>query len=268
MMSQPMDQIIDLTRYPIDQLDVERGQELVATCREALENRALCALPGFVFPVVVEKMVDEASVLLPLAVRYDKPRTAYDDDGKTWPEDHPRRVAHPCRYHQALNYQIPNDSLIRQLYLWEPLSEFLRQALCYDRIYRSACPHLALTVQLSGNSDTNGWHFDGTDAVFPLLLQAPLAGGQFEYAPYVRSETGQNYEGVKRVFEQPENFALRPAIAPGAFALFKGDLSLHRVTRVEGDRRRIIALFSYDRKPGTVFPQSYIDELHRQLPRL
>ena len=31
--------------------------------------------------------------------------------------------------------------------------------------------------------DEHGWHFDGADAVVTLMLQAPLAGGQFEYVP-------------------------------------------------------------------------------------
>ena len=55
--------------------------------------------------------------------------------------------------------------------------------------------------------------------------------------------------------------ARRPALAPGSFTLFKGDLSLHRVSEIEGEHRRIIALFSYDRRPDQVFEQSYIEEL-------
>jgi len=46
------------------------------------------------------------------------------------------------------------------------------------------------------------------------------------------------------------------------------DLSLHRVRPVVGERKRkrIVALFSYDRDPGMVFDQSYVDELHDSMP--
>ncbi|NNF77988.1 MAG: hypothetical protein HKN05_08160 [Rhizobiales bacterium] len=45
-----------------------------------------------------------------------------------------------------------------------------------------------------------------------------------------------------------------------------GDLSVHRVIPVKGDRKRIVALFSYDRAPGMTFAQSYIEELQSRLP--
>ena len=257
-----MHQIVDLERYPIDQLDSPRGASLVDSCRAALDDNALCALPGFVFPTVVAKMARQAEALLATSYRYDAPRMAYYPDGKEWPSDHPRAIEHSCRYHQALNYQIPNDSLVRTVYLWPQLSEFVRLVLGYETLFRSDCPHLALTVQFAGDGDQNGWHFDGNDAVFSLLLQEPSAGGAFEYAPYIRSSSEENYEAVARVVADPDTHAVRPPISAGTFTLFKGDLSLHRVAPVAGDRRRIIALFSYDREPGQVFPQYYIEELH------
>lgn len=44
------------------------------------------------------------------------------------------------------------------------------------------------------------------------------------------------------------------------------DLTLHRVSPVIGSRKRIVALFCYDRNPGMVFEQSYIDELLESMP--
>ena len=254
--------IVDLARYPVDAPDTKKARALVDICRATLEDEALCALPGFVHPEIVEQMVRETEVIAPEAFRNDKPRIAYEYSDEGWPNGHPRTVAHPNRYHQLLNYQIPNDSLVRQLYLWEPLCQFLRQVLGYETLYRSACPHLALTVQLGGPGDCNGWHFDGNDAVFSLLLQQPVLGGSFEYVPNLRSEADENYMAVAEVFADPEGRVQRPEIAPGTFTLFKGDLSLHHVTEIEdAQKRRIIALFSYDRTPNQVYQQQYIEEL-------
>ena len=51
----------------------------------------------------------------------------------------------------------------------------------------------------------------------------------------------------------------RPELRPGTLSLFRGQRSLHHVTRVAGARPRLIALFSYDRRPGMWFP----DEVRR-----
>ena len=41
-------------------------------------------------------------------------------------------------------------------------------------------------------------------------------------------------------------------MTPGTLMLFEGRWSLHRVTPVEGDTTRHVALFGYDTKPGTM----------------
>ena len=43
-------------------------------------------------------------------------------------------------------------------------------------------------------------------------------------------------------------------LAPGTLALFRGTRSLHRVSPVVAEPTRLIALLSFDREPGMVFP--------------
>ena len=52
--------------------------------------------------------------------------------------------------------------------------------------------------------DELGWHFDGADFVVTLLLQAPEAGGAFEFAPMLRSEDDRNDEGVRALLAGDE----------------------------------------------------------------
>ncbi|MEM7223155.1 MAG: hypothetical protein AAF495_09270 [Pseudomonadota bacterium] len=264
MTQEALAEIVDLERYPIDRLDEPAARDLVARCQEALAQEALCALPDFVRAEALAAMVAEAERLAPRAYRYDRPRIAYNADPSGWPADHPRSVLHPCRYNQVLNHDIPNDSPLRRLYLSPLLGAFLRRVLGFETLYISACPHLSLTLQFGGPGDCNGWHFDGNDVVFSLLLQAPERGGAFEVAPYIRSAREENYLAVEAVFADPVTNAQQPPLAPGTFTVFKGDLSLHRVSEIEGTRRRIIALFSYDRRPDQVFDQSYIEVLRSQ----
>ncbi len=263
-----IEQIIDLESYPIDRPEHAEYRVLLERGRESLEQSALFALPQFLRPEIVPRMAAELEQLLPRSTRYECPRNAYTyvETDNDWPREHPRNLMHPCAYNQVLNFQIPNDSALRQVYYWQPLTDFLRILCGYDSFHRSDCPHLALSAKIAGAGDTDGWHYDSNDVVFSLLLQAPEAGGRFEYAPFIRSETEENYEAVASLYRDPRRHARRPSMAPGDLTVFKGDLSMHRVTPVEGERRRIVALFCYDRNPGTTFDQWYIEELEQGLP--
>ena len=260
--------IIDLDRYPIDQPGTEAYRRLLEDGRRALEGAALFSMTRFVRPAAIDTMAHELQARVPESVRYDRQRSAYvygEGDSGLVP-DHPRAQKHLCRYHQVLNYQIGNDSPLRRIYYYQPLTDFLRELCGFQRFYRSDCPHLALTSKIAGEGDTDGWHFDTNDVVFSLLLQEPEAGGEFEYAPFLRSKDDENYAGVARVVADPQNEARRPAMGLGDFNVFMGDLSLHRVTPVCGGRNRIVALFCYDQRPGQVFDQAYIEELKGYLP--
>lgn len=264
----PVEQIIDLERYPLDRPQHPDYEPLLTRGRDALERDALFAMPGFLRPGLASRLAAEIEALLPQSTRYQRPRNAYTyvESEDPWPPGHPRRCDHACAYHQVLNYQIRNDSLLRRVYYWQPLAEFLRRLCGYESFYRSDCPHLALSAKIAGAGDTDGWHYDSNDVVFSLLLQAPAGGGVFEYAPFIRSETRENYDAVAELFADPARLARRPPLAVGGLTVFKGDLSMHRVTPVEGPTRRIVALFCYDREAGTTFDQDYIDELKQGLP--
>ncbi len=268
--SLPVEKIIDLESYPIDRPDLPQYHDLLERGRAALERCALFSMPHFLRADIVPSMAAELEQLLPLSTRYERPRNAYTyvETENDWPLEHPRNLMHSCAYNQVLNFQIPNNSPLRQVYYWQPLAEFLRILCGYDSFYRSDCPHLALSAKIAGPGDTDGWHYDSNDVVFSLLLQVPEAGGQFEYAPFIRSETDENYAEVTALYQDPLRHGQRPAMASGDLTVFKGDLSMHRVTPVEGERRRIVALFCYDRNPGTTFDQGYIEELEQGLPGL
>ena len=143
-----IEQIIDLDRYPIDRPDAAAYQALLDRGRAALERAALFAMPRFLRAEVVPRMAAELEALLPLSTRYQRPRNAYTlvETENDWPSEHPRNLMHSCAYNQVLNFQIPNNSALRQVYYWQPLAEFLRILCGYDSFYRSDCPHLALSA--------------------------------------------------------------------------------------------------------------------------
>jgi hypothetical protein len=271
--AQDMNKLIDLDRYPIDRLNNKPGQLLVAQCRSDLEDSAAAILPSFVRQSAILKMAKEAESLVQIAHRYDGDRAPfYDvDDNERLDDDslesRVRSARHPNRYCQILNYQIPNSSDLRAIYLWPPLTEFIRQVLNVEHLFQSQCPHLALTMKVAYEGDTDGWHYDPNDGVITLVLQTPDNGGEFEYAPDVRNQNDQNYAGVDRLYKSPDVEAIRPTLEPGTFTFFNGRYSMHRVRPVGLTRQpRIVSIFSFDQRPDHFFRQSYIDKL-RSFPQ-
>ena len=192
--TEEMNKLIDLDRYPIDRLDNKAGQLLVAQCRSDLDDCAAAMLPKFVRQAAITKMAEEAKSLVQVAHRYDGDRvTFYEEDDKRCSDDGSlksavRSTRHPNRYCQILNYQIPNHSDLRAIYLWPPLAEFIRQVLNVEQLFLSQCPHLALTMKVAYEGDTDGWHYDPNDGVITLVLQTADNGGEFEYAPNIRQQ--------------------------------------------------------------------------------
>lgn len=269
MKFESVDEIIDLDRYPLHRPESAAAEALLYEGRAALASDALFSLPGFVRPEATTFMAAELEARLPWATRLEAMNSSYGSyggGGNDWPAGHPRTAKHPFRYHQVLNYQIPNNSPLRKVYCWEPLREFLRQLMGYETFHRSECPHLALTSKLAGEGDTDGWHFDGNDVVFSVLLREPEQGGLFEYVPNVRTDTDENYDTVAAVFAGKRDRVRVAKLAVGDLNVFQGNQTIHRVSPVQGGRKRIVGLFSYDRQPGTNFGEAYISKLRQRTP--
>lgn len=260
--------VVDLGRYPIADLDAPAGRALVERCRADLRENAICVLRGFVQQAAVERLMQDAAPALKYGHHISEPRGAYEaDEGTDWPDDHPRRMQHPCSYRQVFSYHLRNDGMLRKLFHAEPLTEFVRVALERKTLHPAACPSLGLTLHSANEGDGNGWHFDPNDGVVTLMLQRSDSGGDFEYAPYIRDDEQQNYDRVAALFADPDTHARRVAITPGDFVLFNGRYSVHRVAAIGPTAKpRVMAIFSYHHSPGYCFSQSYIDHV-RSFPQ-
>jgi hypothetical protein len=260
--------LVDVERYPIHDLASSAGQNLVTQCRQDLAAQALCSLPGFLRHEAIQKLVDEARPLIPDAVYADTMRTIFFEraEGAGYPADHPRNMEFRNRYARIVNHQFTNEGLSRALFLWPAVTQFVRQVFGAETMFPTQCPHLALTMKIEGEGDTDSWHYDGNDGVVSLLLQLPDEGGLFEYAPYIRSHEDDNIDGVRSVLNDPAHHAVRPPLEPGTLVFFNGDLSLHRVTPVgKTTKPRMILLLSFDRTPNFVFPNRAAERI-RALP--
>ena len=82
-----VNQLIDLDRYPIDQLESGAGRDLIEICHSNLATQTIALLPGFIRPRVIAEMAEEAQDLIHQAHRYDQPRAAFYE--------------HPNHHHRA-----------------------------------------------------------------------------------------------------------------------------------------------------------------------
>ena len=239
--------IVDLDRYPIDDLGSAAGSDLVASCRAALDAVGACDLEGFLLPEAATRATRDALAMRDDGFRTDASHTIYFDSpmGPAAPEGDPRRT--PVRTSKiGIAYdQITGSSPLRALYESDELTAFLAAALQADPLYRHADPVGALNVMIYEPGDEIGWHFDNADFVVTLMLQPAVAGGGFEFVPMLRTADDENHAGVNALLAGGREGVRAMSAAPGTLALFRGRRSPHRVLPVEGDVSRVIAVLAY-----------------------
>lgn len=231
-------------------------EAIVDAGRRQLRAEGFAMLPDFLTAETANRMAEEALATLPRSYRRDRMLGAYGRDATPdMAADHPLRRRHPyCMHVTAMDLLSP-DGLIRSLYDRDDLTELVADLLEEPQLYRCADPLLSCTVTIMGEGDQHGWHFDSNDFVVTLLLQKPEQGGEFEFCPGIRTDENENYAGVAAVMDGIAPGIRRPKVETGTLMLFRGKHSIHRVTPVVGARKRIIAIFSYDRAPRMLFSE-------------
>ncbi len=244
---------VDTQRYPLHELDNPARKALVEKARYEVDSLGVAEIKNFVTAAGLRRMVDESSSLEPHAYHNALMGNAYlDDPDLSLPEDHARRLMERTSLGAVGYDQIPDAHLLSQIYHWEPLMQFIGEVLGLPAIYRYADPMGALNVSVMKDGDYLRWHFDQTDFVSSLMIRNANEGGAFEHVPLIRHPGNENYERVQAVLKGSREGVHTLPNEPGSLVLFRGRWSLHRVTPIQGPVSRLIGLFGYDSKPGTV----------------
>lgn len=247
-----MRHLIDLERYPLDQPGAAL-QRLVADCQHQLQTDGLFNLPGFLRP---EAIAEVLTPLLPILknnafthARYHNIYFQKSIDGL--PANHPALQEFETSNRTICADQMRQAAVIA-LYEWVPFIAFLAAVMGKSKLHPMADPLARVNVMGYSEGQALNWHFDRSEFTTTLLLQAPDAGGAFEYDKDLRSEEDPNYQGVADLLEGRRAPTCMPLTA-GTLNVFKGKNTAHRVTPVQGDKDRIIAVFSYFDRPGVMF---------------
>jgi hypothetical protein len=246
-------ELVDLARYPLDQPATPAYDAAVDAARRDLLARGAAELAGFVHPDGVAALIADADALAPRAFHSGGLGTAYLELPEDhWQKEHPRQTWAPYAVGAAGYDVIPHDSPLRRLYESAALLAFLEDVLDRGTLHRYADPCGALNLAVMGDGDELQWHFDQTDFVVSLAIQAAVRGGDFDVVPRIRSGDDERYDAVARVLGGDHADVVTLPMTPGTLLVFEGRHSLHRVSPIEGGTLRHVGLLAYDTKPGTV----------------
>jgi hypothetical protein len=241
--------LVDLERYPLG--DDAGFVPIVERCKAQLKESSFASLPGFLRSGAADIMTREVLDAMPRAYRRERSFSAYDESTlEQYASDHVRRRRHDSRQFIVANDVLNKSGQLRTLYRNEILTQRIAQMLSEPALYPLADPVMGCTSTVMYEGDTHGWHFDLNDFVVSILLQAPEAGGTFDFAPNIRKDGDENYPAVTAALDGRSPAVRSIKVEAGTLLLFCGRRALHRVPPVRGEVPRVIALFSYDRKPG------------------
>ncbi len=248
--------LIDLEKYPIDDLASPRARAVIDDARSQIAAIGAAELSGFVTPAGVSELVRDADSLSERAHPSGGIGTAYlelpSDD---WDAQHPRQNWMPYAV-RAVGYDvIPHSSPLRQIYELPALTRFIEAILDRGVLFHYADPCGALNLAVMADGDQLQWHFDQTDFVVSLAIQAADRGGDFDVVPRIRDAENENYDDVANVLAGDSSRVLTLAMTPGTLLIFEGRNSLHRVSPIEGSTLRHVGLFAYDTKATTTSSQ-------------
>jgi len=248
-----LDDLVNLELYPLDRPQSSEWTALVEACRTTLAREGLFNLPGFVRPQALGPAVEDLKPVLKREAFvharrhniYFKPKIEGLD------RDHPALTEFETSNRTICADQLTGNAVIR-LYEWAPLAMFLAAVMDRPQLFTMADPLARVNVMGYSEGQALNWHFDRSEFTTTLLLQAPERGGAFEYDKDLRSEDDPNYDGVADLLKG-KRLPTRITLEPGTLNIFKGKNTAHRVTPVEGEKDRIIAVFSYYEQPGVAF---------------
>ncbi|MCV2863838.1 2OG-Fe(II) oxygenase [Albidovulum sediminicola] len=248
-----MQSIIDLDLYPLDRPESPEWQALVGSARADLARDGMFNLADFVRQGPLQQTVAELTPKFATEAFTHKRRhnIYFRKSIEGLPPDHPA-----LQEVETVNRTLCGDQVggaIRALYEWPAFAAFLAATMDKPALYPMADPLASHNVMCYREGEGLNWHFDRSEFTVTLLLQAPDAGGEFEYRSDLRSESDPNYDGVARLLQGADPEMRRLRLNAGTLNVFRGKNTAHRVTPVKGGRDRIIAVLTYYERPGARF---------------
>lgn len=244
--------LVDLDRYPIASIQSGAGRQFAERSRRDYLDSGLCMLPGFIKPAALDRLAAEAEACRDDAYFCNSSHNAYLKDGDAATGGDAADKLQQQTFVGSVPYdKLERSGLLNQLYLWDPLKDFIGHVLDKQPFYRFADPFGACSINVFVDGGEHGWHFDESEFTVTLMLQKPALGGAFEYVPRIRGLADEK-QIVAEVLNGARDKVVELPFTAGTLLIFGGRQTLHRVTRVSGDRARLVPVLCYSEAPDVV----------------
>ena len=242
--------IVNLHQHPI-----QDGRYRLS-CKAQLDGTGALVMKNFLNADTVESLQNEARKVRPLAYFCHQNHNAYLlDSDASLPQEHIRNLEQVSDKGCVPHDQIPDDSPLRTLYEWPDFRVFLESVLDIA-VHPYTDTLSSININYYEQGQQLGWHYDNASFAITLMIQAPEAGGEFEYLEKLRNkEAGeQGYADTEAVIKgnlKPKTLAM----GDGALVLFRGRNSLHRVAPVSSDHARILVTLNFNTESGVMLSE-------------
>lgn len=242
--------MVDLDRYPIADLTSREAGAFAQKCHREYVSSGLCMLPGFVREEALAMLADEARGFMDKAYFCKSAHNAYltENGGDSTADDVSHRMEET--YVGSVAYDlIDEDAALKRLYNWDPLKDFIAAVLGKPVLHRFADMMGACSVNVFKDGGEHGWHFDESEFTVTLMLQPPEQGGAFEFVPKIRGLPDEKAI-VAKVLDGERDGVIELPFTAGTLLIFGGNQTIHRVTKVHGNRPRLVPVLCYAEEPG------------------
>jgi len=246
--------IVDVEKYPILDSQSEKYDKLLALTREKYQKDGIVILPGFLTEDAIAESV--AEVLRAKGEEWftQSSHNVFLDSGDSkFPPGHIRNRQLPTSVASLAYDKLSRQGSLLSLYNSEPFRQFLSQVLGLDQFYRLEDPLGAASINIFPPGTAHNWHFDESVFSVTIMIQKPEAGGLFRNTRPIRrkgEETAGLYQVLEKIVDGREDIAETLRFEPGTLSIFCGSRCLHEVTKVEGERDRLVAVFCFATRPG------------------
>ena len=249
-----LENIINLKKYPIHDLNSKTTKELINKCKNELDQFSCSTISGFILPKSIKIMLKEVQKKLDGVYWSKESINPYlnSKDEPSLPKNHPKRIF-SNRNNGYLNSDLfEKDSELKFLYEQQELLDFVSACVGISPIYRWADPLACHAYNMMKPDGILPWHFDSCEFTLSMLIQKPEKGGIFEYCPDIREPGNENYNEIKKILYGEHKRVRQLKLEPGDLQIFKGRFTLHRVTKIEGNLSRYLAIPAYVLDPWRV----------------
>lgn len=266
--------------YPwLKDLESPEAQRALEAARNTYLETGAVTLPQFVTADALDTMVQQARAAEDAAFTTDEFHTAYltDPDYDRFEERSVYNHSMRTQVASTAFDELPKDSPLADLYHDPILLRLVSQIVMgkENSLHLSADPLGCCSINVFRPGYHHSFHFDESVFSTTLMLQeaSDPSTGLFQHTPPLRQDKDdlaltdvaaairahdQETPILQPLVEAPMRDANPPPSPPlrtldfraGTLSLFSGSCSLHRVTRVRGNRSRLVAVLTYGTQPG------------------